>query len=147
MKQEKERLTETYQQDIKRLTDEHDRLFHANDASNERMTRQNDVHQQEVERLSHATKQSEERVSRASAALEQRVERLEAVNSQQTALNPNPEPDTRSQFTVFACTYDNVTMSCPNDCTILTTSTVYGRFVLPCEDCCAPNPAVDCDIL
>ena len=71
------------------------------------------------------------------------MERLEAVKNQHTALNPSPEPDTRSQFTAFACTLDNVTMSCPNNRTIMTTSGVYG-WNEACSDCCAPNPGDDC---
>ena len=93
-------------------------------------------------------RQENERLSRANVALEQRVERLEAVNSHQTTvLKPSPEPDTRSQFTAFACTFDNVTMVCPTGRTILTTSAVYGVYDTPdsaCTGCCAPNPQFDC---
>ena len=112
------------------------RLTTANDALNERLLQQND----ELQDL--------KRLSFANSALEQRVERLEAVNCQQiTALNPNPEPDVRSQFTAFACAFENVTISCPKDRTILTTWAVYGLFDGPnseCTGCCAPNPQYDC---
>ena len=132
-----ERLTrqkDDHQQDIKRLTQENERLSHANDALNERLTRQNDVYQHEVERLFRTIDvlherlrrrqnenyqqdvkrlfQADEELNERNAALEQRVERLEAVTSRQkTALNPSPELDIRSQFTAFACTLDNVTIS------------------------------------
>ena len=142
-----ERLTrqnDDHQRDIKRLTQEN--------------KRQDDEHQQEVERLSNANEELNARLSRAikelkehqprtNATLEQRVERLKAVNRKQTALNPSPKPDTRFQFTAFACTSAIVTMSCPNNRTILTTSGVYGLFDSPdseCSGCCAPNPQYDC---
>ena len=96
-------------------------------------------------RLSSANKDLNERLSRANAALKRRVERLEAVNSQQTAaLKPSPEPDTRSQFTTFACTLDVVRVTCPINRTILLTSGVYGRHASVCGECCAPNPEYDC---
>ena len=100
--------------------------------------------QKEIQRLT----QENERLADASDLLEQRVERLEAVNSQQTAaFQPSPEPDTRSQFTAFACTFDNVTMNCPDERKIWTNFAVYGRFKNPptdCASCCAPNPQSDC---
>ena len=154
-----------FKQDIKRLTQENVRLSHANDALNERVMRQNDVHQHEVQRLFHANDvfderwtlqnddrqqdinrltQENERLLRANAALEQRVERLEAVNGRETSLNPSLDSDTRPQFTAFACTSAMVTMSCPNERTILTTSAVYGRYADSCGGCCAPNPSDDC---
>ena len=132
-----DRLSHEHQQDL-------ERLYHANDVLTgdiKRLTQEN-------ERLSLANEELNKRLSRANAALEQRVERLEAVNSQQTtALNPSPEPDTRSQFTAFACTLSNVNMACPNNRTILTKSGVYGLFYSPnsdCSGCCAPNPQYDC---
>ena len=105
---------------------------------NEHLTHANDVLNY---RLFHVT--------RANAALEQRVEQLEADNCRQqaAALKPSSEPDTRSQFTAFACTLSNMIMACPSNRTILTTSGVYGLFDSPnsdCSGCCAPNPEYDC---
>ena len=158
IKQESKRLAHVNQQDIKRLTEENDRLSHANDVLtgrlshindvlNQRLTSQNDDHQPEVERLSHANKELNERLFHVHVTLEQRVERLEVVSSRQTATNQSPEPDTRSQFTAFACTLGSMAISCPSNRTILVTSGVYGVFDSPnseCTDCCAPNPQYDC---
>ena len=55
----------------------------------------------------------------------------------------HPEP--RSQFTAFACTRGNVTLSCPSGRNISTTAGYYGRnHQLACAPCCGPNPALDC---
>ena len=120
---------------------ENERLVHTQAALSKSLKIQKYGQQQDVKRLA----RENERLSHATADLKQRVDQLEAINSQQTAaLNPSPEPDTRSQFTALACTFDVATMSCSNNRTILTTSAVYGRYVETCGDCCAPNPENDC---
>ena len=66
-----------------------------------------------------------------------------SINTQQLALS-DEVPDTRSQFTAFACTLNNVTVSCPSNRTILMTSGVYGRYSQTCDECCPPHPTDDC---
>ena len=54
------------------------------------------------------------------------------------------EPDTRSQFTAFACTGDTISFACPGNRTILMTTGNYGQHEITCSDCCAPNQLQDC---
>ena len=121
-----------------RFKQENDRLSSDNDDVNQRLTRQNDDHRRLENRVTQLTHELN--------ALKQ-SQTAENVNSQQQmTLNPqHPEPDTRSQFTAFACTLNTGTMYCPSGRTILTTSGVYGRYNDACDDgCCAPNPMLDC---
>ena len=54
-------------------------------------------------------------------------------------------PELRTQFTAFACTRANVTLSCASGRNIFTTSGYYGRnHQMDCAQCCGPNPALDC---
>ena len=67
-----------------------------------------------------------------------------ATSVARKATSSDQEPDTRSQYIAFACTNDNVTLSCPAGRTILTVSAKYGQYDEFCTDCCPPNPAYDC---
>ena len=139
-RQEKEQLHQKlieHQHDIKQLTEE-----------NARLSQTVLHHQRDIKRLSNENRRmhlADDALRETNAALEQRVERLEAVSSRHTAaLNPSPEPDTRSQFMAFACTLDVATMACPKNRTILMKSATYGRYDDTCGDCCTPNPELDC---
>ena len=56
---------------------------------------------------------------------------------------PIQVPETRTQFTAFACTGNDVTLLCPEGRTIQSTSAYYAQYS-QCSDCCVPNPAIDC---
>ena len=67
-----------------------------------------------------------------------------SVNNQQVANLSSHAPDTRSQFTAFACTLDIVIVSCASNRTILITSGVYSRYLKTYDECYSPNPIDDC---
>ena len=118
-------------------------LSHENDVLNERLSRLHDVFSERLSRQNDEHKQNVRRLTDELNILKQN--QAAAVNCQQTTLPPSPKPDTRSQFTAFACTFDLTTLSCPSGRTILATSAVYGRYDKTCDDdCCAPNPKDDC---
>ena len=138
-----------------RLTHESDRLSQENDDLNDRLTQENDDLRQSCESLTdkvefltqklntleqenHCETQSKKHVKTPGPA---------ALSLERNMTSSDPEPDTRSQFTAFACTNDMVTLSCPGGRTILTVSANYGQYNSPnseCTDCCAPNPQYDC---
>lgn len=86
----------------------------------------------------------------------QDIERLEndVFTLKQSTLSPTsgaskssetPEPDTRSQFTGFACTGAYMTLTCPGNRTIFLNNGTYGQHALACSvGCCPRNPEYDC---
>ena len=49
-------------------------------------------------------------------------------------------------YTTLGCANDAITLSCPNDRTIVITKAHWGKYNLECENCCPPNPAYDCTV-
>ena len=158
LKQLCEHLTKENADLIERMTQENadltDRLTQENADLNERLTQQN------ADLIDHLTQENadlNDRLTQKTDALERENNRLNdevqslkdaqapaARSVERGTTSPGPEPDTRSQFTVFACTNDNVTLSCPAGRTILIVSANYGQYHYFSADCCAPHPAYDC---
>ena len=139
-----------------------DRLTQENVALNDRLT-------QESVAINDRLTQANERLTHEVEYLTQKIDTLQQENhglydefqSMKNAQCPGPaassderfvtsshlEPDTRSQFTAFACTNDIVRLSCPGNRTILTVSADYGQYsseVTECTECCSHNPLHDC---
>ena len=135
------------------LQQQNDRLTHENADLNDRLTHTNNQLMHTDTRLT----QENNRLAKKINALEQENSRINdellnmkyaiATDARRNVTSSDSEPNTRAQFTAFACTNDIVTLSCPGGRTILTVSANYGQYsdeVTECTDCCAPNPESDC---
>ena len=118
-----------------RLTQESDRLSKENADLSDRLTQKIDALERENNRLNAEVQSLKDAPAPVAPSVEQKT------------TSSDPEPDTRSQFTAFACTNDMVTLACPDSRTILVVSAYYGQYsnsVSECTGCCAPNPQYDC---
>lgn len=59
-----------------------------------------------------------------------------------------PNIDITDTYSAYACSSDTMTLSCPNNQTILLTSAYYGSFNYTCAQsdltCCPPQTRTDC---
>ena len=127
-----------------RLTQERDHRKRENDATNDRLMHEVEILTQKIDALEQENHSlSAEVQSMKNTPSTGKV----AISDERNVTSSDPEPDTRSQFTAFACTSGMVTLSCPAGRTILTVTANYGQYDNPnseCTDCCAPNPEWDC---
>ena len=81
--------------------------------------------------------------------IEELTQENKQMKRQMSATRIHPEKvtsaETFTQHVSLGCVSDVLTLYCPDNRTIFTTSGIYGQYAYPCAaDCCAPNPLDDC---